>query len=522
MTKVEALNYAVETIPQILPLEKQDVIDLCNQIITTNKTPDSIAEGFMNILGQEEMVFDFIFKFNELLEQDDSKKIQTGSTKKEAVIENTEKTIPASKDNAPPPLIKVQPKHVANITLETPKSSIPNKETTATLKNKQSNSSGKKTGKQKKLQSLEEINEAVKLLDLNEKKTNSKEYACSCQGRIHPLFELAPNCLSCGKLICVKEGLNLNNCSFCEAELIPFNERYELIQELNKEKDDIISGKNGQLEKETTTAKRKPTKVYKISSGMGKNLFKEQDKLFDFIERQHERERKRDEVMKKLDDLPKEIEPQQKVKVDEELEKAQNRLENLLHFQDTSAERTKIIDNASDFDMSGDASMWGSSKERAMLLKKQQRNLRKWEKMERERHGKSDKYVLNMNIGANGKVTMTEVEKDHGDVYANSDEDLDNISDDEDRADLHHIRTSKQQLQQEKDVDNLVLQSNVWDYEKDKKQFKKPIYVDSNTNEPAPIESNDSQVNRLLAKESRVQIASNNDSALEDNILAVL
>ena len=157
-----------------------------------------------------------------------------------------------------------------------------------------------------------------------------------------------------------------------------------------------------------------------------------------------------------------------------------------------------------------------------MLLKKQQRNLRKWEKMERERHGKSDKYVLNMNIGANGKVTMTEVEKDHGDVYANSDEDLDNISDDEDRADLHHIRTSKQQLQQEKDVDNLVLQSNVWDYEKDKKQFKKPIYVDSNTNEPAPIESNDSQVNRLLAKESRVQIASNNDSALEDNILAVL
>lgn len=31
---------------------------------------------------------------------------------------------------------------------------------------------------------------------------------------------------------------------------------------------------------------------------MGKNLFAEQDKLFDFIERKRERERKRNEVLK--------------------------------------------------------------------------------------------------------------------------------------------------------------------------------------------------------------------------------
>ncbi|SMN19298.1 similar to Saccharomyces cerevisiae YKR023W Putative protein of unknown function [Maudiozyma saulgeensis] len=522
MTKTEALDYAIETIPQILPLEKQDVVDLCNQIITTNETPDSIAQGFMNILGQEEMVFDFVFKFNELLGQGGSNNIHNDYKKEDRATGTTTKTTPTTQNDGPPPLIKVPPKPTNNRNVVVSKIATPSKESTVTSKSPHNSSSGKKLGKQKKLQSLDEINEAVKLLDLNDKKTNSKEYACSCQGRIHPLFELAPNCLSCGKLICVKEGLNLNNCSFCGTELIPFKERYELIQELNKEKDDIMSGKSDQVEKDTTATKRKPTKTYKISSGMGKNLFKEQDKLFDFIERQHERERKRDEIMKKLDDAPKEVIPLQKEVVDEELEKAQNRLENLLHFQDTSAERTKIIDNASDFDMSGDTGMWGNSKERAMILKKQQRNLRKWEKMEKERHGKSDKYVVSMNIGANGKVTMTELKKDHGNVYADSDEDPDDISDAEDRADLHQINSSKQQLQQEKDVDSLVLQSNVWDYEKDKKQFKRAMYIDRNPEEDETTETDNFQLSSRLGKEPRVQIASNNETALEDNILAVL
>lgn len=520
MTKSEALDYAVEAIPQILPLAKQDVIDLCNQIISTNNTPDSIADGFMNILGQEELVFEFIFKFNELLAKKDSNISK---------IPVAEKVIPVQKPNSEvqtkhsPVLTKIESKPIVKSHVLTNKLATENRDNIDKSKYESNKKPDKKMGKKKKLQSLEEINDAVKLLDLNSKKSNTKDYECSCQGRIHPLFELAPNCLSCGKLICVKEGLNLNNCSFCGAELIPFKERCELIQELNREKEDIMTGKNNQADKDVVAAKRKPTKTYKISSGMGKNLFNEQDKLFDFIERQHERERKREEVMKKLDDAPKQEVSQQKTEeVDEELQQAQNRLENLLHFQDTSAERTKIIDNASDFDMSGSSDLWGSSRERAMLLKKQQRNLRKWEKLERERHGKSDKYVVNMNIGANGKVTMTEVKKDHGNIYAHSDEELDNISDDEDREDLRQINANKNQLQQEKDVDNLVLQSNVWDYEKDKKQFKRAIYVDADPNETEQVEETNPEIQSKLGKESRVQLSANNDSALEDNILAVL
>lgn len=521
MTKNEALDYAVETIPQILPLAKEDVIDLCNQIISSNDTPDSIADGFMNILGQEELVFEFIFKFNELLERKESSTVEKPVIEK---VTSVHKPVPQVHGMQQPPLTKIEPKPISKSHILPNIVSKSNRDTIEHSKKELNKKPDKKLGKKKKLQSLEEINDAVKLLDLNSKKGNAKEYECSCQGRIHPLFELAPNCLSCGKLICVKEGLNLNECSFCGAELIPFKERYELIQELNKEKEDIMAGKERQNEKEAAATKRKPTKTYKISSGMGKNLFNEQDKLFDFIERQHERERKREEVMKKLDDAPKQEVSQQKTEeVDEELQQAQNRLENLLHFQDTSAERTKIIDNASDFDMSGNTDLWGSLRERAMLLKKQQRNLRKWEKMERERHGKSDKYVVSMNIGANGKVTMTEVKKDHGNIYAHSDEELDNISDDEDKEDLRQINANKDQLQQEKDVDNLVLQSNVWDYERDKKQFKRAIYVDTKPDGTTElVEETNPQIQNRLGKEPRVQLSGNNGSELEANILAVL
>ena len=520
MTKATAIEYAVTKIPEILPLEEQDVKDLCNQILNANTTPDTIADGFMNILGQDEIVFEFIFRFNELLAENSS------DTKTEKVIKPTQQ--PVSKPSQTEKAVESTRSKTAEAKKDTivrvPAKPIQSENSSTYTKKEQPKPRlNRQTGKKKKLQSLEEIDDAVKLLDITNSRKNTKEYTCSCQGRIHPLFELAPNCLSCGKLICIKEGLHMNNCSFCGAELIPMKERIALIEELNKEKEDIETGKSSDNNTEMTEAKKKPSKTYKISSGMGKNLFDEQDKLFDFIERQHERERKREEVLKKLDDAPKEnVAPVKPHEVDEELQKAQERLENLLHFQNTSAERTKIIDNASDFDMSGDAGLWGNARERAMLLKKQQRNLRKWEKMERERHGKSDKYVVSMNIGSNGKVTMTEVKKDHGNVYAGSDDELDAISDDEDREDLKGIKSEQERMRKEKDINDMVLQSNIWDYEKNKKQFKRAIYVGSETEAAdAPAKASMVPLDRT-GKENRVQISGDNDTALEDNILAVM
>lgn len=518
MTKTAAIQYALKEIPNIIPLEEQEIKDLCNQIINTNKTADTIADAFMNILGQEEFTFEFIFKFNELLNKDDNQ-VQDNRFNKEVRILDRNINSNIETENTPPALVKIDNKDTKTFHKTTHLSSNSYKKADVIPKTNVTRQKNKPSGKKEKLQSLKEIDDVVKLLDITGERKSSSEYQCSCQGRIHPIFEIAPNCLSCGKLICVKEGLNMNNCSFCRSELIPMRERLQLIEALNKEKEDLLSGKENQAKKEREQAKKRPTNVYKISSGMGKNLFSEQDKLFDFIERQQKRERKREELMKNLDNAPKdEVNTPKNEVVDDELQQAQDRLENLLHFQDTSAERTKIIDNASDFDMSHEVGLWGNSRERAMLLKKQQRNLRKWEKIERERNGKSDKYVVNMNIGANGKITMTEVKKNHGNVHTDVDEPLSDLSDEEDKEDLKQIKYHRDELQKEKDIDNLVLQSTVWDYEKDKKQFKKPVYTNSIGNEPVT----DNDRSDKSYRSSRVQINIDDDTALEDNILGVL
>ena len=213
-----------------------------------------------------------------------------------------------------------------------------------------------------------------------------------------------------------------------------------------------------------------------------------------------------------------ETKAKEEAKVDKDLRAAQERLENLLHVQDTSAERTKVIDNASDFSISNDTGLWGSAREKALLLKKQQRNLRKWEKLERERNGRKDKYVVSMDIGADGNVVMKEKVKDHGKVYAGSDDELDNISDEEDARDLKDIHTYKEELSSEKELHSANLQSKVWDYEKDKQQFERPVYIGSDTEES----EDENDLKERSNWQPRVQVNSSNDTSVEQNILAVL
>lgn len=520
-SRKEAIDYALKKIPEILPLEEQEIRDLCNQILNNNDSPDSIAEAFFNILGQEDLSFEFVFGFNDLLNQskEDVAVKETKDTFKKTSKPITE--IPPTPRTAEPekpkeaPLVQIAKPQIQEIKV-TPK---PVKAPPA---KKQVAKEQAKTSKQRKLNSLVEIEDAVKYLTAVHEEKDADRYRCSCQGKIHPIFSLAPNCLSCGKIICVREGLHLNNCTFCGADLLPVTERMELVKALKEEEDSINSGTDKpETIRET---KRKPAKTYKISNGNGKNLFDQQDKLFDFIERQKERERKREEVLRERDEQEKmrdaiETKAKEEANVDKDLRAAQERLENLLHFQDTSAERTKVIDNATDYSISNDTGLWGSAREKALLLKKQQRNLRKWEKLERERNGRRDKYVVSMEIGPDGKVVMKERVKDHGKVYAGSDDELDNISDEEDARDLQDIHAYKDELSSEKELNSTNLQSKVWDYEKDKKQFERPVYIGIDDDEEA---DNEDEAIQKSNWQHRVQVNTSNDASVEQNILAVL
>lgn len=528
----EAIDFAIKKIPEILPLDKQEIKDLCNQILDNNHNPDSIADAFFNILGQEDLPFQFVLEFNDILnnikrdstiekleeqkhknQKDDNKLINIRKSNDNRVIENRE-TIEQA------PLIQISQKNT-----------IVQKPVVAKIFDKKQSTNRKRetqtSSKKNKLKSLEEIEDAVRYLSATHEEKDSGKYKCSCLGKLHPIFSIAPNCLSCGKIICVREGLHLNNCTFCGAELIPFNERMQLIEALKEEENSINNSSNTKPGKEQRTweNKKESPKTYKISTGMGKNLFDQQDKLFDFIERQKERERKREQVLRERDEQEKlkdtikaNADNKQDEIIDEDLRKAQERLENLLHFQDTSAERTKIIDNASDFNISNDVGLWGSAREKALLLKKQQRNLRKWEKLERERNGRKDKYVVSLDIKADGKVIMKETVKDNNEIYAQSDDDINDISDEEDIRDLQAIHDYKNQLSTEREIQDSTLQSKTWDYERDKEQFERPIYIGSD-GEVSNIENK--QKDKSTWK-SRVQVNNSGDMSVEQNILAVL
>ncbi|CAG98413.1 Rqt4p [Kluyveromyces lactis] len=498
MTKEDAIEYAIKELPNILPLDTEQIKDLCEQTIKEGNNPEQIAQSFFDLLGQDDSSVHFIFEFNERLMELPRKT----AVKKPIVNEttNTKKVIS--------PLINTVKTNdsraeFANKSIQATKP-ILNRELKKVPTAKAVKKDSGKESKEVRLDSLKDIDDVLKMLEMRSVSGDSGQYKCNCQGTRHPIFDPAPNCLSCGKIICVKEGLHMNNCSFCGAELIPAKEREQILELLRLEREQI------ELQKvEENKPKPKQTKKYKIKSGAGTNLWQEQEKMLQRVEkdREQEREIKRQQI---LNGESKEEEE------DEQLIEARNRLDKLLHFQDTSAERTKIIDNASDFAMNEDV-MWGSAYERALQLKKQQRNLRKWEKIENERNGRREKVVLDLTIGKDGKVVMTEaVRKSSKKTNATSDDEIDDISDEEDLQDLEDIKNLKLEINQQKQKESSKLTNNVWDYNKAQSEFKKPVYIAN------AEEEKESAPKKVSNEVHRVQVGIDDRPSLQDSILAIL
>lgn len=190
---------------------------------------------------------------------------------------------------------------------------------------------------------------ALKELDIKAEQPGKKRKPCQCQATKHPLLTAAPNCLSCGKIICTAEGVG--PCTFCEAPVLSKEQQVALIaeakrkraeqkQQLNQPKKSSSSGGGGGM----------PAYASKLGGG---NVFAS------FYDEEEEQNRL----------------------------KAESHKEKLLEFQRTSAKRSTVIDQATDFELPTDQpNFWLSPQERALLIKKQQSNLRKL-----ERKGQSSK-----------------------------------------------------------------------------------------------------------------------------------
>lgn len=239
---------------------------------------------------------------------------------------------------------------------------------------------------------LDDLESALRTLEISTNPTlQPARRKCPCMGLIHEVLVAAPNCLSCGKIVCIKEGLG--PCTFCDTPLISADEIQSMVRALRdergREKMAVNAAQNkradiGRTQKPFST----PTPPY--NSG--------------------------DES--------------------EGLAKAMAHRDRLLGFQSNNAQRTKIIDQAADFDTPTSTGLnpWATPQERALQLKKQQKVMRMVEWNLKEDY---EKRMVVVAIDLSGRKIVKEM-RDIAPPEISSDEDVEAGHDEE-----HNTRLEK-------------------------------------------------------------------------------
>lgn len=453
-------------IAEIIPLDPET----CNQMIDyalTLKGEAEIRSHFLNLLGESDATDEFLIKFMDIKNTSKSK-----SNKGQSISNFAEP--PEPKKDVKNPWSKANGKEYSKSPTPTVKNPEPSRKSKApkntsdliTSKQKEVPKDNKKSRK-KNLESLKDLESVLNSLEVS--KSKDSRTVCYCNATRHPLFDIAPNCLNCGKIICSKEGLQ--PCSFCGHELLSEKERREIEQVLLLEKLELENGSKA-LRQEIKEDSPKPQKSKKIvvSMNAGENLWQAQERAL----KQAEEEKKLHHEQLEQERKQQEIHNQQKTELDyyerigesdKDLIEAQERLDRLLEFQETGEERTKIIDNAADYELTSSTTgnMWLSATERALRLKKQQKQLRKHEEAEQKRIGKGKRNVEM--VIKDGKVHMVE-------TFSSPQEDLEN---DKEIQELEGEIKSKKQMSEKQ------LSQNYWDFDSDKDKWERPVYI-SNRN----------------------------------------
>ncbi|KAL4874826.1 putative zinc finger motif, C2HC5-type-domain-containing protein [Aspergillus karnatakaensis] len=197
---------------------------------------------------------------------------------------------------------------------------------------------------------ISDLTAAIAALEVSTNPTlGGKRRKCTCYATLHPVFDPAPNCLSCGKIICSLEGLQ--PCSFCGTPLLSNEEIQSMIRELREERgQEKMRAHNASLHREG-------------GPGMAPAPSQTPNKL----------------------------------------DAARAHRDKLLDFQAQNAKRTRVVDEAADFETPNVAStQWMTPSQRALALKKQQRIMREMEEAARPEWEKK-KTVMSLDISG-GRV----------------------------------------------------------------------------------------------------------------------
>ncbi|OAG05272.1 zf-C2HC5-domain-containing protein [Paraphaeosphaeria sporulosa] len=218
---------------------------------------------------------------------------------------------------------------------------------------------------------LNDLESAIRALEIQTNPTLSaaQENAkrkCNCMATRHPLLEAAPNCMNCGKIICVKEGIG--PCTFCGQPILSADEIQSMVRVLREErgKEKMAANNAGQRRADVSLAPRPfstPRSATPLSSNPGSDVESENERLA----------------------------------------KAKQHRDKLLAYQAQNARRTHVHDEAADFETThAGLSQWATPQERAMQLKKQQKALREQEWNARPEYEKRQ-VVASLNL-VGGKI----------------------------------------------------------------------------------------------------------------------
>lgn len=246
---------------------------------------------------------------------------------------------------------------------------------------------------------LSELDSAIRSLEIQTDPTlapaadsDTSERRCNCQAQRHALIAAAPNCLSCGKIICAKEGLG--PCTFCETPLLNSSEIQAMLRILKEERGKEKMSEHNAAHKKADVS-RSPRPFASLSttpessmpaSGAASDTEGATDKSLDVARAHRDR---------------------------------------LLKFQAENAKRTQIHDEVADFDTPDvGLNMWASPLERAQQLKRQQRVLREQEWNAKQDYEKR-KMVMSLDVkGGKAVRRMQEVSKEEA-LSESEDEEVD-------------------------------------------------------------------------------------------------
>ncbi|KAI9030823.1 putative zinc finger motif, C2HC5-type-domain-containing protein [Phycomyces nitens] len=214
--------WATEKLSIFLGLDTHTLETQVLPYLITLETADELTEHLTNMLGTSPDCLDFIYEFASRRFAQEKPKQQTSLPSKEMPFPS----LPAGESNSQwPANINIQVKNGESMTEGLYK-------TKKQTKPKASSSSSDKQQKKKK-----EITLETAFKELQIKANDNKRKPCQCQATKHPLLDIAPNCLNCGKIICTLEGPG--PCTFCGTEILSDEQKINLISEAKKKRAEI-------------------------------------------------------------------------------------------------------------------------------------------------------------------------------------------------------------------------------------------------------------------------------------------